>query len=105
MTDPSMISSGLVRGAYASSRSLQGGESNAAKDAASGFAEMVQDAAQSAVEKVRSGEEVAAAGLRGEAGTQEVVEAVLAMQSTVEVAVSVRDRFVEAYQEVLRMPI
>ena len=64
MTDPSMISSGLVRGAYASSRSLQGGESNAARDAASGFAEMVQDAAQSAVEKVRSGEEVAAAEKR-----------------------------------------
>ena len=54
---------------------------------------------------MREGEAVAQAGLRGEADTQQVVEAMLAMESTVKVAVSVRDRFVEAYQEILRMPI
>ena len=52
-----------------------------------------------------SAEILAQAGLRGEADTQQVVEAMLAMESTVKVAVSVRDRFVEAYQEILRMPI
>ena len=101
-----MISSGLVRGAYASSKSLTATPGAAAvPGTADGFARMVKDAAETAMETVRTGEATAAAGIRGEASTQEVVEAVLAMQSTVEVAVSVRDRFVEAYQEILRMPI
>ena len=44
-------------------------------------------------------------GLRGEIGRQEVVEATLALESTVKTVVALRDKFVEAYQEVLRMPI
>ena len=38
-------------------------------------------------------------------GTQQVVEATLALESTVKTVVAMRDKFVEAYQEVLRMPI
>ena len=107
MADPTtLLSSGLVNGAYSSSKSLSGGAGAIPNGQESnGFAKMVAEAAENAVQTVRTGEATAAAGIKGEATTQEVVEAVLAMQSTVEVAVSVRDRFVEAYQEILRMPI
>jgi flagellar hook-basal body complex protein FliE len=34
-----------------------------------------------------------------------VVEATLELETTLRIAVSMRDKFVQAYQEVLRMPI
>ena len=45
------------------------------------------------------------AGMTGQLDTQSVVEATVALEATVKVAVSMRDKFVEAYKEVLRMPI
>ena len=44
-------------------------------------------------------------GLVGEADTQAVIEATLAMESTLKVAVSVRDKLVEAYRDIMQMPI
>ncbi len=43
--------------------------------------------------------------MAGEASTQQVVEATIALESTVKIAVSMRDKLVEAYQEVMRMSI
>ena len=105
MSDPaSLVSNAAVRGAYRTSQSLTGQKAQGveAEVSAEDFTAMVRNATQASV---RSGEATAEAALRGEADTQQVVEAMLAMESTVKVAVSVRDRFVEAYQEILRMPI
>ena len=46
-----------------------------------------------------------AAGLRGDLDTERFVEATLEPETTLRVAVSMRDKFVQAYQEVLRMPL
>jgi flagellar hook-basal body complex protein FliE len=54
---------------------------------------------------MREGEEVAKAGLAGRADTQAVVEALAQTELAVQTAVAVRDRVVEAYQEILRMPV
>ncbi len=54
---------------------------------------------------LRQGEETAKAGLVGKADTLSVVEALAATELAVETAVTVRDRVVEAYQEILRMPV
>jgi flagellar hook-basal body complex protein FliE len=106
MSDFSVISTSAVRGAYKSSQSLAADKTVAPQENdENSFTALVRNATASAVETVRSGEVTAQAGLRGEADTQQVVEAMMAMESTVKVAVSVRDRFVEAYQEILRMPI
>ena len=106
MSDPaSLISTAAVRGAYRTSQSLTAQKGEAIAEEAGARGNMVRQASENALETVREGEAVAQAGLRGEADTQQVVEAMLAMESTVKVAVSVRDRFVEAYQEILRMPI
>lgn len=54
---------------------------------------------------LRQGEETTAAGLAGRAEPQAVVEALAATELAVQTAVAVRDKVVEAYQEILRMPV
>ena len=57
------------------------------------------------METLRSGEETVKAGLAGRADPQAVVEALAATELAVQTAVAVRDKVVEAYQEILRMPV
>ncbi len=105
ITSMSVAANG-VRGAYRHAQDLSGAALSAT-DAPEGnsFAAMVRDAAQDAVATIREGDMAAQRGLNGDIGTQEVVEATLALESTVKTVVAMRDKFVEAYQEVLRMPI
>ena len=46
-----------------------------------------------------------ALGLQGQMPMQKVVEATMAMESALKVTVALRDRVVEAYQEVMRMSV
>ncbi len=57
------------------------------------------------MESMRSGEATVKAGLVGKADPHSVVEALAATELAVQTAVTVRDRVVEAYQEILRMPV
>lgn len=100
------VATGGVRSAYRSAQDLSAAPLPA-KDAPQGasFADMVRNAAQDAVSTIRDGDMAAQRGLNDEIGTQQVVEATLALESTVKTVVAMRDKFVEAYQEVLRMPI
>jgi flagellar hook-basal body complex protein FliE len=54
---------------------------------------------------LRESEETVKAGLAGRADPQAVVEALAATELAVETTVAVRDKVVEAYQEILRMPV
>ena len=74
-----------------------------AQDAVGGasFADMAGDF----VRAMGRAEETVAAGLTGKADPQAVVEALAATELAVQTAVTVRDRVVEAYQEILRMPV
>jgi flagellar hook-basal body complex protein FliE len=107
VTDFASIRSAYVQSAYtkAAESAGTGGPDKAAQAGASSFADMVAEAAGDAVETVRTGDKMALAGLNGQAGLQQVVEATMAMESTVQLSVAVRDKLVEAYQEVMRMPI
>jgi flagellar hook-basal body complex protein FliE len=67
--------------------------------------EAFQAAAADFMETLRQGEETVKAGLAGRADPQAVVEALAATELAVQTAVAVRDRVVEAYQEILRMPV
>lgn len=104
-----LISTGFVNNAYGSSTRLTGGPAELGA-AATGeprvnFAEMVQQAAQDSVQTIREAEQVQQAGLTGDVSAQQVVEATLEMESTLRLAVSVRDRLVEAYKQIMQMPI
>jgi flagellar hook-basal body complex protein FliE len=76
-----------------------------AASAARGPAESFAAAAQDFMATMRAGEETARAGLAGRADPQAVVEALAATELAVQTAVAVRDKVVEAYQEILRMPV
>ena len=65
----------------------------------------IRETALNFAETLREGEETAKAGMVGEADPQALVQALAASQLAVETAVTVRDRVVEAYQEILRMPV
>lgn len=95
-----------VRGAYRHAQDLTSAALPKTDTPETGsFAAMVRDATQEAVATIREGDKAAQLGMTGEIGTQQVVEATLALESTVKTVVAMRDKLVEAYQEVLRMPI
>lgn len=111
MANPgAILSNAAIRGAYGRAQSL-GGAGDATATGAAGaaggesFAQMVRGAAEQAAQTVRQADAVAQAGLQGKVGTQQVVEATLAMESTVKITVAMRNKLVEAYQEIMRMPI
>ena len=104
MTDFSAIRSSYVQAAYSKAAENKPAPTDV-KPVGPDFSTMVANAAQEAVETVRTGDTMAIAGLNGQAGLQQVVEATMAMESTVQVSVALRDKLVEAYQEVMRMPI
>lgn len=66
-----------------------------------GFARL----AESFIETLAQGEQTARAAMAGAADPHALVQALAASELAVETAVTVRDKVVEAYQEILRMPV
>lgn len=62
-------------------------------------------AAKDVAHSITKSENTAAAFMTGNADPHAVVEAMASAELAVETAVTIRDRVVEAYQELLRMPI
>jgi flagellar hook-basal body complex protein FliE len=63
------------------------------------------DAAHALSSAVKKGEDASLAMMTTGADPHSVVEAMAAAELAVETAVTVRDKIVEAYQELLRMPV
>lgn len=78
---------------------------NPAKSAATTAEETAGKFATAFVDSLREGEQAAADGMTGNADAHSVVEALAATELAVETAVTVRDKVIEAYQEILRMPV
>jgi len=62
-------------------------------------------AAESFAQTVENGDQVAMAAMTGRADSHSLVTALAQSELAVETAVAVRDKVVEAYQEILRMPV
>lgn len=58
-----------------------------------------------AISTLKQGEATAVAGVRGEATTQQVVEAVMESEHTLQAGIAIRDKVVSAYLEISRMTI
>jgi flagellar hook-basal body complex protein FliE len=71
----------------------------------SDFGDVLGQMAMDAIGVVKSGEATAIAGVRGQASTQQVVEAVMAAEQTLQTSVAIRDKVVSAYLEISRMSI
>ena len=89
--------------AYAAARRLDTPAPAAETDA--GFADALEAALRQMETALRTGETRAAEGMAGTADLQSVVEALSATEMALETAVVIRDRVVEAYQEIMRMPV
>jgi flagellar hook-basal body complex protein FliE len=89
------ITSSLAARAYGASKpATQPDENTALGKAASDFAQVLQES-----------ETTAKAAMMGGADPHSLVEALAQSELAIETAVSVRDKVVEAYQEILRMPV
>lgn len=73
--------------------------------ARSSFADTLARAAQEIAGTLSRGEEAAEAAVAGKGDAQQVVEALTATELALQTTVTVRDRVVEAYQQILRMPV
>lgn len=71
----------------------------------SDFAAMLGDLFTSTSNAVKTAEATSIAGIKGKATVQQVVEAVMNAEQSVQGAVAVRDKVVAAYLEISRMQI
>ena len=69
------------------------------------FGSMLRDAAEDAIEQLRESESKTLEAAAGGADVNQVVMAVAKADMTLQTVVAVRDRVIQAYQDVLRMPI
>ncbi|MFN3824047.1 MAG: flagellar hook-basal body complex protein FliE [Pseudorhodobacter sp.] len=92
-----------IRPSFAAQSYLQARQAAAPKPeaAAAGFAGLATSFAQTLVE----GEATAKSAMTGGADPHALVQALASTQTAVETVVTVRDKVVEAYQEILRMPV
>lgn len=110
------ISSNAAAGAYQNMQGVGGSSSssvtnnrgsireNDSADSVS-FADLLQNSVQNSIETMREGEDMSAKAVTGEANLTDVVQSITAAELTLQTVVSVRDRMISAYQEILRMPI
>lgn len=70
-----------------------------------GFGGLVARAMEAGIEISRNAEAASTQALTGQGGVTEAVLAISRAELTLQTAVSLRDRVVSAYQEVMRMPI
>ena len=69
------------------------------------FGETLARAGTATVDRLAAAEGMAVQGMAGRVDPHAVVEALAAAELALETAVTVRDKAVEAYQEILRMPV
>ena len=81
------------------------GASQSAGGAQTSFASVLAGIFGEASSALQNAEGLSAAGLRGEAPVQQVVEGLMNAERSLQVATTVRDKVVGAYQEFARMAI
>lgn len=78
---------------------------DSAAPAGSSFTTMVKNFAENAVEAGKDSEKLTAAAAAGQADINQVVVAVAEAEVTLNTVVAVRDKVIEAYRTIIRMPI
>ena len=94
-----------VNGLGATVRSTQVAPTPAANAGGPSFTDMLGQVISAGVNTIQAGETAALQGLSGAAPPFKVVEAVMAAQRTLQEGLSIRDKVVSAYQEVMRMQV
>jgi len=82
-----------------------GAASTQSTSAGADFSSILADVAQGTAHQVKAGEAAAISGLRGQMPIQDVVEAVMSAERSLQTALALRDKSVAAWQEISRMSI
>jgi flagellar hook-basal body complex protein FliE len=91
--------------AYASIQKAAGSEPTAAAGLGGGFGDILKSTMSDVVQASRQAETQMAAQVQGKAELVDVVTAISAAESSLETVMAVRDQVINAYQEIMRMPI
>jgi flagellar hook-basal body complex protein FliE len=73
--------------------------------AGSAFADLVKSAAENAMATAQAGEAASIAAVQGRADISDVVTAVAEAELTLQTVIAVRDKALDAYHDIIRMPI
>lgn len=90
--------------AYQQTARALGGVAGAGEDSVD-FGQLVQDAVRSASAATQAAEAQALNVAAGRGDIVDVVTAIAAAETQLETVIAVRDQVIQAYQEILRMPI
>lgn len=101
---PLVAQPALAAYAQAAERKVDG--AGADRDAAvPKFGDVLANTISEAVDTSQTSENVSIRAASGQGDLQDVVEAVNAAEISLQTVVSIRDRVISAYQEIMRMPI
>jgi flagellar hook-basal body complex protein FliE len=70
-----------------------------------GFDSVMKQVTTDAIGTLKAGEAASISAMQGKESTRRVVEALMSAEQALQTAVAVRDKVVQAYQEVVRMSI
>jgi len=99
------IDPSIAAGIYKNMQGAGQGAKVAGDDSGPNFGDLVKKATTDSIDTMRAGEKMSAEAVVGNADLTDVVEAVTAAELTLQTVVAVRDRMLNAYQEIMRMPI
>ncbi|HTS92942.1 MAG TPA: flagellar hook-basal body complex protein FliE [Stellaceae bacterium] len=75
------------------------------EDGGGGFGDLLRQAADNVIGSLKQGEQTSFAGVVGKADIAQVAAAVANAETTLETVVAVRDRVIQAYQDIIKMAI
>lgn len=103
------VSSTAISGGQAVSRAaetkLTSPAAGAVPSSELGFDTVFKQVASDAIGTLKAGEAASISAVQGKESTRRVVEALMSAEQALQTAVAVRDKVVQAYQEVVRMSI
>ena len=70
-----------------------------------GFDSVLKQVTSDAIGTLKAGEAASISAIQGKESTRRVVEALMSAEQALQTAVAIRDKVVQAYQEVVRMSI
>lgn len=92
-------------GAYVNAAQAGAGIEPRGEPAGQSFADLVEAAGTSALNAGHRAEAATMAAMQGDAEVSELVTAIADAEVALQTVVAIRDQVVQAYQEILRMPI
>jgi flagellar hook-basal body complex protein FliE len=100
-----IIDPNVALNAYSKTSNIGKNPAAASEEQGVSFSDFLRQKADDSIKALKSGEQMSAKAITGEAGIVDVVQAVGAAEVTLQTVVAVRDRLISAYQEIMRMPI